>query len=90
LKHIPKKQTFLEIALQIEQYHLSKLKDNEQHRITDTAAELKRSIAITSRYLKVASWHRTHSKELRQCDTLNDALEVIARLDRERLLRGLE
>lgn len=90
MRHVPKKQTFLDIALQIEQYHLEKLKLNHKWKITDTAASLNRSLAITSRYLKVASWNRTHSDQLKQCDGLNEALELIARLDRERLLKGLQ
>lgn len=89
MRHTPKKTTFLDTALQVEQYHLGRLKEKRQT-ITETATELSRSVASVSRYLKIASWNRTHNDQLSQCDNIQEALALINRLDIERQLRGLQ
>ena len=58
-------------------FHASKLKEFPKWRIVDTARVLKRSKSSIGQELEVASWLRSHERELLKFDYLHEAIEFV-------------
>ena len=78
-----KREDWLETAIAIRIFHITKLKENSKWRINDTAKLLKRSHGSVQQYLMIASWLRTHENQLNRFDTMNEALEFIRNKKKE-------
>lgn len=77
---------WLETAIKVREFHVNCLRANKKHRMTDTAIALNRGLSSVSNYLKIASWHKTHPRHIEKCETINDCLELIKKLELEREL----
>ena len=73
----PVKQSWIERAIEIRRFHIQQLKDESNWTIEKTAKVLNRSIGSVSQDLLIASWLRTHEKQLKRCDSMRDALAWI-------------
>lgn len=73
----PTKRDWIETAIQINEFHISKLKQDINWREQDTATALKRSTGSISHYLSIASWLKTHENQLRRLETMRDAIAWI-------------
>lgn len=71
------KLDWLDRAVQIYNYHVGMCKQEKKWTIKKTADSLNRSVGSVSQDITVASWVRTHEKQLRRFNSLNDALEYI-------------
>ncbi len=74
--HLAKSHWF-DRAIEIRQFHITKLKDNASWTVEKTAIELNRSIGSVSQDLLIATWAKTHEKQLRRCTSMRDALSFI-------------
>ena len=87
---LPVKRTWMETAINIQYYHVMKLKENLKWRVEDTAKDLKRSKSAVSQYLLIASWLRSHENQLRRLRTMEDALEFIRKHKHDLLISEIE
>lgn len=71
------KLDWLDRAIQVYNYHIGLLKSEKKWTIKDTADTLNRSVGSVSHDITVASWTRTHEKQLRRFHTMRDALDYI-------------
>ena len=74
---IPIKVSWVERAKQVNEFHVSQLKDDPSWRIQDTADQLNRSLGSVSQDLLIASWLKTHPNQISKCRRLRDALDFI-------------
>lgn len=89
MKYIPPiKVNWLDRAIQVHNFHVQQCKDESKWTIEKTAESLNRSIGSVSQDITVASWVRTHEKQLRRFRSLHDALEYIR--DKKREMNGTE
>lgn len=65
-----------------EKFHKQCIRENEKHRIEDTAVLLNRSHGSVNEDLLIASWLKTHPK-IQECKTMNEALRLIRKRKRE-------
>lgn len=68
---------WIERAKEIRSFHIQQCKDESGWTIEKTARLLNRSIGSVSQDLLIASWSRTHEKQLRRCSSMRDALSFI-------------
>lgn len=71
------KADWLDRAVQIYNYHIGLCKSEKAWTIEKTAISLNRSVGSISQNLTIASWTRTHEKQLRRFHSMRDALEYI-------------
>ena len=71
------KLNWLARALEIQAYHISCLKSDPNWTIEKTAKSLSRSLGSVSQDLLIASWLRSHEKQLRRCSSAREALQFI-------------
>lgn len=71
------KLDWLDRAIQVYNYHVGLCKQEPKWTIPKTAASLNRSVGSVSQDITVASWIRTHEKQLRRFHSMRDALEWI-------------
>lgn len=81
---------WLERAVQVYNYHASLCESQPQWTIEKTARDLNRSVGSVSQDITVASWARTHEKQLRRYGSLRDALEFIRSKKAEMRTREIE
>jgi hypothetical protein len=79
----PVKQDWISRALEIRKFHVEQCRDEEGWTIEKTAKLLNRSIGSVSQDLSLASWLKTHEKQLRRCRSRRDALEFVRSKQRE-------
>lgn len=79
------KQTWLDRAVEIHKFHIQQCRDNPNWTLEKTAKSLSRSIGSVSMDLKIASWTKTHEKQLKRCNSLRDALSWIKSKEREQM-----
>jgi len=79
------KLNWLDRAIEVRRFHVSQCKDEPHWTIQKTADALNRSIGSVSQDLLLASWFKTHEKQLRRCNSMRDALEFVR--DKEREMR---
>ena len=77
------KLDWLERAIEVNKFHIAQLKDEPKWTIQQTAVALNRSIGSVSQDLLLASWAKTHEKQLRRCNNMKDALAFIHMKERE-------
>lgn len=82
----PTKRDWIDIAISINTFHVSHLRENPNWRIDDTARLLRRSKGSVSQYLSIASWLKTHENQLRRLETMNEAIEWIKKHKRQLIL----
>lgn len=85
MKSPPIKSHWLDRAIDIYNFHVRQCKDGDGWTIAKTAEALNRSIGSVSQDLTIASWSRTHEKQLKRCDSMKDALAWIKMKQREQL-----
>lgn len=68
---------WLDRAVQIHNLHVQFRKDEKEWTIEKTAKHLNRSVGSVSQDITVASWVRTHEKQLRRLRSMRDALDYI-------------
>lgn len=90
MKQPPVKQHWLEVCVSIHNFHVAQLKDESNWTIEKTATVLQRSVGSVSQSLLIASWLRTHEKEIRKFRSIRDALEFIRKKKREVNTREVE
>lgn len=82
MKHLVK-QDWLDRAVEINKFHTQCLKDDENWTLEKTATSLNRSIGSISENLMLASWAKTHEKQLRRCSSMRDAISFVKMRKRE-------
>lgn len=68
---------WLDRAVQVYNYHVQSCKAESGWTIQKTAQQLNRSVGSVSQDITVASWTKTHEKQLRRFHIMKDALEYI-------------
>lgn len=71
------KLNWLDRAVQVYNYHVDLCKTEKRWTIEKTAHSLNRSVGSVSQDITVASWTRTHEKQLRRFNCMRDAIEYI-------------
>ena len=71
------KADWLDRAVQIHNYHVGLCRTEKGWTIEKTAISLNRSVGSVSQDLTIASWSKTHEKQLRRFHSMRDALEYI-------------
>lgn len=79
----PIKQSWLDRAVDIHRFHVQQCRDESNWTIEKTAKALNRSIGSISQDLLLASWLKTHEKQLRRFSSMRDALEFVRSRRRE-------
>jgi hypothetical protein len=82
-KHPLVKVNWLDRAAQVHNYHVSQCKDESNWTIERTARELNRSVGSVAQDLLIASWIKTHEKQLKRFRSMKDALEWVRDKKRE-------
>lgn len=82
------KQHWINRAKEVELLHQSKLREDINWRVEDTAKLLHRSLGSISEDMLIASWLRTHQKQLEKFRTVYEALAFI-RLKKKEIRLGL-
>jgi hypothetical protein len=83
LNHIPVKVNWLERAIQVYNFHISQIREEPKWTVARTADALNRSIGSVSQDLLLASWSRTHEKQLKRFASMKDALVFVREKERE-------
>lgn len=68
---------WLDRAVQVYNYHIGLCKSEKAWTIEKTAKSLNRSVGSVSQDITVASWTKTHEKQLRRFRSMRDALDYI-------------
>lgn len=79
---------WLDRAVAVYNYHVGLVKTEKKWTIEKTAQTLNRSVGSVSQDITVASWTRTHEKQLRRFHSMRDALDYIKEKKQE--MRGEE
>ena len=79
----PIKQTWIDRCMDIYSFHVSQLKEEPSWTMEKTAKALQRSIGSVSQDLLLASWMKTHEKQLRKFTSAKDALDFVRNRKRE-------
>lgn len=80
------KKHWLDRAIDVNRFHIQQLKDEPNWTIQKTADILNRSIGSISNDLTLASWAKTHEKQLRRCSSAREALKFVKDRQREQKL----
>jgi len=83
MKAPPVKAHWIQRAVDIHNFHVSQLKAESNWTVDKTAKALNRSIGSVSQDLLLASWLKTHEKQLRRFSSAKDALEFIRNRKKE-------
>lgn len=89
MKAPPVKQNWIEQCLDIHRFHVSQLRDEPHWTIEKTACALNRSIGSVSQSILLASWFRTHEKQLKRFSSMKDALAFVRSKRKEMQLSEL-
>jgi hypothetical protein len=83
MKAPPVKPHWINKCIDVHNFHVSQVKSESNWTIERTAKALCRSVGSVSQCLLIASWLRTHDKQLRRFQSEKDALEFIRKKKRE-------
>jgi len=83
MRNGPVKSHFLDRAIEIRRFHVEQCKEESNWTIDKTAKALNRSTGSVSQDLLLASWVKTHEKQLRRCNSMRDALEFVREKQKE-------
>ena len=87
LKSPPVKPNWLDRAIEIHRFHISLCKEDSSWTIAKTAQALNRSLGSVSQDLLLASWTKTHEKQLRRFSSMKDALAFVKSKQKEMKLQ---
>jgi hypothetical protein len=90
MKAPPVKQHWINRCIDIHNFHVAQLKTESNWTVEKTAKVLNRSVGSVSQDLLIASWLKTHEKQLRRFRSMKDALEFIRNRKRELKTQELE
>lgn len=90
MKSPPVKQHWINHCIEIHNYHVSQLKHESNWTVEKTAATLARSVGSVSQCITIASWLKTHEKQLRKFKNAKDALNFIRAKKREMRIHEIE
>lgn len=82
----PVKQSWLERAVQTYNYHSSQLRNRDTWTLTDTADALGRSLGSVSEDVTIASWLKTHERQIRAFKYAREAIAFIR--DKKKKING--
>jgi hypothetical protein len=83
MTHPLAKLNWLDRAIEVNKFHIAQCKEEPKWTIQKTADALNRSFGSVSQDLLLASWSKTHEKQLRRCDSMRDALAYVHIRERE-------
>lgn len=90
MKAPPVKQNWLERAVDIHKFHIQQCKDESNWTIEKTAKALNRSIGSVSQDLLIASWLKTHEKQLKRFNSMREALAFVRSKQKEMRLEEID
>ena len=90
MKSPPVKQHWIAKCIDIHNFHVAQLRNEQSWTIEKTAKILCRSIGSVSQDLLLASWLKTHEKQLRRFRSAKDALEFIRAKRKEMKIQELD
>lgn len=90
MKSPPIKQHWITKCIDIHNFHVGQMKGEQHWTIEKTAKALGRSVGSVSHCLTIASWLKTHEKQLRRFRNESDALDFIKNKKREMKTQELE
>jgi 2-phospho-L-lactate transferase/gluconeogenesis factor (CofD/UPF0052 family) len=90
MKQPPIKQDWVAKCIDIHNFHVSQVKSESNWTVDKTAKALQRSVGSVCQDLLLASWLRTHEKQLKRFRNAKDALEFIRAKKREMKSQELE
>lgn len=79
----PIKLSWFDRAIQVHNYHVSQCRDEPDWTLEKTAVSLNRSTGSISQDMLIATWSRSHERQIRKCRTLKDAIAFIQSKKRE-------
>lgn len=85
----PVKSSWLEQSIEIHKFHIQQCKDEAGWTIEKSAKLLNRSTGSVSQFLLIASYLKTHEKQLKRFDTMKDALVFIRAKEKEHKLSDI-
>ncbi len=83
------KLDWLTRAIEVHKFHISQCKEESNWTIQKTATALNRSIGSIGEDLLIASWYKTHEKQLKRCNSMREALIFVRSKEREMRLGEL-
>lgn len=86
----PIKSHWIDRAVDIHNFHVSQLKAESSWTIDKTAKALSRSLGSVSQDLLLASWLKTHEKQIRRFTCAKDAIDWIRSKKKEMKTQELE
>lgn len=90
MKAPPVKQHWISKCVDIHNFHVTQMKDESNWTIEKTAKSLSRSVGSVCQDLLIASWLKTHEKQLRRFRNAKDALEFIRNKKKEMRTQELD
>lgn len=83
MRVVPIKHNWLDRAVHTHNYHVQCCREESDWTLEKTAKSLNRSTGSISQDILIASWVKTHEKQLRRLSSMKDALEFIRDKKRE-------
>ena len=77
MKSPPVKQHWISKCIDIHNFHVAQVKSESNWTVEKTAKVLCRSVGSVSQDLLLASWLKTHEKQLKKYKNAKDALEFV-------------
>jgi len=77
MKQPPIKQHWISKCIDIHNFHVAQIKSEPNWTVEKTAKALCRSVGSVSQDLLLASWLKTHEKQLKRYKNAKDALEFV-------------
>ena len=77
MKAPPVKQSWISKCIDIHNFHVAQIKSEPNWTVEKTAKALCRSVGSVSQDLLLASWLKTHEKQLKRYKNAKDALEFV-------------
>lgn len=82
---IPVKHHWLDRAIAVYNFHVHQCKSEPKWTIVKTASALNRSVGSVSQDITIASWSKTHDKQLRRFKSMAMALNYIKNKEKEKM-----
>lgn len=90
MKSPPVKQHWISKCIDIHNFHVAQIKTEPHWTVEKTAKALCRSVGSVSQDLLLASWLKTHEKQLKRFKNAKDALEFVKGKKKEMRTQELE
>ena len=79
----PVKLNWLDRAIEVRNFHIQQCKSESHWTLKKTATALNRSLSSVADDVLVASWVKTHEKQLKRFDSMREALRFVRARERE-------